>query len=121
MKLTKTQLREIIKEEIHSLNENVNMDRVADLFAYYGTNPSRYNDKTIDRYGEDVVNVAKKLAPQIEKFEKTAAAFLQKIKSDKLYPIYLEMVNADNSYMGGRGFTSFNDVLNVIAYKNNLT
>jgi hypothetical protein len=120
MKLTKTKLREIIKEEIHSFNENVNMDRVADLFAYYGTNPSRYNDKTVDRYGDDVVNVAKKLAPQIEKFEKTAAGLLQKIKSDKLYPIYLEMVNASDGYAGGRGHTSLSDVLGIISYKNNL-
>jgi hypothetical protein len=105
---------------IEGVNENVNMDRVADLFAYYGTNPSRYNDKTVDRYGDDVVNVAKKLAPQIEKFEKTAAAFLQKIKSDKLYPIYLEMVKADKGYSGAPGHTTFSDVLGRISYKNNL-
>jgi hypothetical protein len=118
MKITKSQLREIIKEEMQSLNENVNMDRVADLFGYYGTNPANYNDKTVKRYGEDVVNVAKKLAPQIEKFEKTTASVLQKIKNDKMYPIYLEMINAEDGYGGGRGHTSFSDVLGRISYKN---
>jgi hypothetical protein len=120
MKLTKSQLKEIIREEMTSLNENFDLDKVADLYAYAGTNPSKWNDKIVQRYGQETIDIAKKLLPTFLTFEKKVGEMLYKIRNDKMYPIYLEMVEADNSYMGGRGFTSFNDVLNVIAYKNKL-
>jgi hypothetical protein len=122
-------LAEYIEESVSTMNEakeesflteNVDIDKVADLFAYSGTDTSRYDNKIIDRYGEDVVNAAKKMAPQIEEFEKKAASFLQKIKSDKTYPIYLEMINAEDAYAGGKSFTSFLDVLSKISYKNKI-
>lgn len=120
MKLTKTQLRNIIKEELQSLNENVNLDRVADLYGYYGLDSSRWDDKTVTRYGQDVVDVAKKLLPQMKRFEKNIVDALYKIRNDKMYPILLEMNNASDGYGGGRGYTSFGELLGNIASRNKI-
>jgi hypothetical protein len=120
MKITKTQLKEIIREELNTLNENVNLDRVADLYAYYGMDSSRWNDKTVDRYGQDVVDAAKKLLPHMKRFEKNIVDALNKIRNDKMYPLLLEVINAEASYAGGRGHTSFGDLMGYIAHRNNI-
>lgn len=120
MKLTKAQLQEIIYEEMTTLPKNVDLSKVADLYAYYGLDSYKWDDKTVQRYGQEVVDAAKKSLPTIQGFEKSTADILRKIQNDKMYPLYLEMVKAEDSYQGGRSHITFGDVIKSIAYRNQI-
>ncbi len=117
MKTNNTKLKNIIIQE----SSNVRMDRVADLIAYAGDNPKQWDeDRMIVRYGEDVVNTAKKLAPQVGKFEKSVSTLLKKVRAEKLYPLYLEVMNARRGYGGMHGRVTFGDVVTLIANMHNI-
>jgi hypothetical protein len=121
--MNKSQLRQLIREEIESsLKEETNLDRIANLFAYAGTDPSQYSEKTIQRYGEDNVNAAKEIAPKISAFENKVEQMLKQIQSDEMYPIYSRMILMSNEYSGGRtSMTSpLSDVVNMVSRKKDL-
>jgi hypothetical protein len=95
MKITKTQLREIIKEELIQLNENTDLDKVARLFAYAGTYKKHWDSEVVNRFGSETVDAASQLLPALKSFEKKAAQMLRKIKNDKMYDIYMKSLEYD--------------------------
>jgi hypothetical protein len=115
MKLTKEQLKDMIKEELDTLNESVSMKRVVDLISIRGLDDTNWNEYIVHNFGEENVNAARKLIPQLKKFEKNTADMLRKIKNDKMYLIYLEMISIRDEMGGGRGRKTLESLLSAIA------
>jgi len=92
------------------------LERVADLFAYCGTNVEYYDERTVQRYGQDIVDKAKELATEVKKFEEDTRAMFKQIKSSPIYPLYIEMINSSKSY-SGNSFpqTTFKDIVGRLA------
>ena len=88
MKLTKTQLREIIREEM--LNESFDYNQLASFYINHGIK-LKYDFKSDSGFPPAVILAAEKMAPEVMKFQSTVESTLKKLESDKMYQLYYRM------------------------------
>jgi hypothetical protein len=116
----KTTIMKHVKLFEEFVNEKIDTeleDKIADLYGWAGTDVTKFNnDDLVKRYGEEVLGLAKKMIPEIQRFEKNTAKMLSSIKNDKSYSLYQKMVDSSNNYGGGHGIVEFKDVLSSIIY-----
>ena len=109
MKLTKSQLREIIKEEL--LNESFDYKELASFYLKHGIRlkynfPNQFanGDKFDSGFPPAVILAAEKMAPEVMKFQSKVDSTLKKLESDKMYPLYLRMTQTAGPDLNRAGY-----------------
>lgn len=98
MKITKEQLRKIIKEELGNkpaLKEADSQKSIIDLYGYTGIK-TKYDDSIVQRYGQKVVDEAIKNAPKYLAFMKE----VKKLGENPLAKDFGKIASANASYYG---------------------
>lgn len=77
-------------------------DKVGDLYAWAGIK-SKYDDKMIERYGENVVRKAEEMAPKVLEYRKKLQAIANEIKTSPEGRALLSMKFNAKRYGGDYG------------------
>lgn len=101
-------LRETIREEVkkalkesikNTLTEGKLEDKVADLYAYSGIK-TKYEDKTVERYGQKTVDMAIQMAPEMIKFKKELTNTLKSMMKSPEGKMLIAIKLAGRGYSG---------------------
>lgn len=80
-------------------------DQVGNLYAWAGIK-TKYDDKMVQRYGEEVVRMAEEMAPKILEFKQKLQTIAQEIKNSPEGKILMAMKYHAKGYGGDYGATS---------------
>ena len=93
------------------MKKNIN-SQIADLYAYAGIK-EEYSEGVVQRYGQEVVDAAIKLVPQIREYEEGVAILVDHLRKNPLSDLYASMLSRSALYGGSHDSSS--DIFDVLA------
>jgi 23S rRNA A1618 N6-methylase RlmF len=108
-------LKDILVEGKENLNEaklSKLDDGVANLYAYSGIK-TKYSDKNIERFGQDVVDKAIKMAPKLIAYKKKLKQIVKDVEGSDEAKILMAMIGHHRGYGGSSEQASISDLFKL--------
>ena len=84
--------------------------KAADLYAYTGGKTS-YDSDDVKRYGQETVDLAKKMGPKIEAYKRKLKTIVAELEKSPEMQMLMSIMDANTAYGGGRGRATIGKII----------